>query len=550
MDFRTLSTVGRFKDIAVTLLKYGFDDLVERLEIPGTRLAKRIKKPEKRFGTYERIRRALEDLGPTFVKMGQMMSLRPDLLPAALVRELRKLQDEVSPLPFSEVRAVVEKNLDRPLEDTFSEFDREPVASASLSQVHRSVLRDVDQIVCVTVQRPNIRKVIEKDLDILDAVAVRLHERSEDLRPYDLPNLARETRRSFLGEIDFHREATHLKIARALRRDDNEAYIPAVYETYSTGEILVMEFVEGTKIKDLDIDGLSDPGAIARKGLTTAAKQVFEDGFFHADPHPGNLLLSEEKGLCLLDWGMVGRLTENDRYELFHLINSVVERDSASLADALISITTSHTDVDRWALERGLLEILDYYGSLPLKDINVGKLLLDMTAILRSHRLRLPPDLVIMIRALVTAEGAARLIYPDLNVVLEVQGYVRQLATRQVKPGILWRRLRSSVSQFITVQRQVPRRLAQIANKIERGELAIRFEHENLGGLIHALENTASRLTLGIIIGAMVIGSSMIITTGAGPSLFGFPALGMVGYLFSGLLGLWLAFNIIRSRKF
>ena len=550
MDFRTLSTVGRFKDIAVTLLKYGFDDLVERLEIPGTRLAKRIQKPEKNLGTYERIRRALEDLGPTFVKMGQMMSLRPDLLPAALVRELRKLQDEVSPLPFSEIRAMVEKNLGRPLEDVFSEFDREPVASASLSQVHRSVLREGDQIVCVKVQRPNIRKVIEKDLDILDAVVVRLHERSEDLRPYDLPNLAHEARRSFLGEIDFHREATNLKIARALRRDDNETYVPAVYQTHSTGEILVMEFVEGTKIKDLDIDQLPDPGAIARKGLTTAAKQVFEDGFFHADPHPGNLLLSREKGLCLLDWGMIGRLTENDRYELFHLINSVVERDSASLADALISISTSHTDVDRRALERGLLEILDYYGSLPLKEINVGKLLLDMTAILRGHRLRLPPDLVIMIRALVTAEGAARLIYPDLNVVLEVQGYVRQLATRQAKPGILWRRLRSSISQFITVQRQVPRRLAQIANKIERGELAIRFEHENLGGLIHALENTASRLTLGIIIGAMVIGSSMIITTGAGPSLFGFPALGIVGYLFSGLLGLWLAFNIIRSRRF
>jgi len=550
VDFRTLSTVGRFKDIAVTLLKYGFDDLVERLEIPGTRLAKRIQKPEKNLGTYERIRRALEDLGPTFVKMGQMMSLRPDLLPAALVRELRKLQDEVSPLPFSEIRAMVEKNLGRPLEDVFSEFDREPVASASLSQVHRSVLREGDQIVCVKVQRPNIRKVIEKDLDILDAVVVRLHERSEDLRPYDLPNLAHEARRSFLGEIDFHREATNLKIARALRRDDNETYVPAVYQTHSTGEILVMEFVEGTKIKDLDIDQLPDPGAIARKGLTTAAKQVFEDGFFHADPHPGNLLLSREKGLCLLDWGMIGRLTENDRYELFHLINSVVERDSASLADALISISTSHTDVDRRALERGLLEILDYYGSLPLKEINVGKLLLDMTAILRGHRLRLPPDLVIMIRALVTAEGAARLIYPDLNVVLEVQGYVRQLATRQAKPGILWRRLRSSISQFITVQRQVPRRLAQIANKIERGELAIRFEHENLGGLIHALENTASRLTLGIIIGAMVIGSSMIITTGAGPSLFGFPALGIVGYLFSGLLGLWLAFNIIRSRRF
>jgi ubiquinone biosynthesis protein len=311
-----------------------------------------------------------------------------------------------------------------------------------------------------------------------------------------------------------------------------------------------MEFIAGTKLKDLDAQKLEDPRSLALKGLNTAIKQIFEDGFFHADPHPGNLLLSEEKGLCLIDWGMVGRLTQADRYELFHLMSSIIEQDSGALSDALISITTAEVDIDRRSLERGLLEILDYYGSLPIGELNIGQLLLDITAVLRDHRLQLPSDLVIMIRALVTAEGTARQIYPDLNVVSEAEGQIKRLAARQLKPGILWRRLRSSVSQFISMQRQVPRRLAQIADKIERGELSIRFEHENLGGIIQTLENTFSRLTLGIIIASMIIGSSMIITTGAGPYLFGFAALGIIGYIISALLGLWVVFSIIRKKRY
>jgi ubiquinone biosynthesis protein len=360
--------------------------------------------------------------------------------------------------------------------------------------------------------------------------------------------LVRESRRTFLREIDFTREAANIKVARAYRKDEKEIYIPEVYEEYSTEQLLIMEFIEGTKIKDLQPHQLTDPRSLAMTGLHSAIKQILEDGFFHADPHPGNMLLCDDKGLCLLDWGMVGRLTEGDRYELFHLINAAaVEKDSGSLADALISISTAQSDIDRRGLERGLLEILDYYGSLPIKDLNVGQLILDINALLRDNRLQLPPDFVFMIRALVTAEGTARTIYPDLNVVSEAEGYVKQLAVRQLKPGILWRRLRSSVSQFISVQKQFPKRLAHIADKMERGEFSIRFEHENLGGLRDTLESTFSHLTLGIIIGSLIIGSSMIITTGVGPLLFGYPALGIVGYTISALLGLWLAFGIIRS---
>jgi ubiquinone biosynthesis protein len=549
VDIRTLATVGRFKDIVFTLLKYGFDDLVERLELPGIGLVKKIHKPEHNLGTYERIRFAMEDLGPTFVKLGQMMSLRPDLLPAGLIRELTKLQDDVSALDYSEIQEVLETELKGPVDKVFSKLETRAVAAASLSQVHRGVLKTDGRVVSVKVRRPGIRRTIEKDLDILEAVAVRVHERSEDLRSYDLPNLVRETRRLFLREIDFTREAANIKIARAHRRNE-DAYIPEVFEELSTERMLVMEFIEGKKLRDLDTETLEDPRSLAVQGLKSAIKQILEDGFFHADPHPGNLLLSDDKGLCLLDWGMVGRLTRDDRYDLFLFITSVVEQDSGRLTDALISMAAAEGDVDRRTLERGLLEILDYYGSLPIKDLNIGSLLLDISTLIRKHRLRLPPDLVIMIRALVTAEGTARLIYPDLNVVAEAESTVKGLAAKQFRPAIVLKKLRSSFSQLLAMQRQIPRRIARIANKIERGDLAIRFEHENLGGLIRTLENASSRLTLGIILAALIIGSSMLITTTVGPSMFGVPAIGVVGYLISAVIGLWLAFNIIRSRRF
>jgi ubiquinone biosynthesis protein len=549
VDIRTLATVGRFKDIVFTLLKYGFDDLVERLELPGIGLVKKIQKPDRTLGTYERIRFAMEDLGPTFVKMGQMMSLRPDLLPAGLIRELTKLQDEVSALDFAEIQRVVETELRSPVGNTFSTLETEAVAAASLSQVHRGVLTDSGRVVSVKVRRPGIRNTIEKDLDILEAVATRVHERSEDLRSYDLPNLVRETRRTFLREIDFTREAANIKIARAHRRDE-DAYIPEVYEELSTARMLVMEFIEGKKLRDLAPETLEDPRSLAVRGLKSAIKQILEDGFFHADPHPGNLLLSEDKGLCLLDWGMVGRLTKDDRYELFLFLNSVIDQDSARLTDSLISMAGAEGDVDRRTLERGLLEILDYYGSLPIKDLNVGSLLLDISTLIREHRLRLPSDLVTMIRALVTAEGTARLIYPDLNIIAEAESTVKTLAAKQVRPAVIFKKLRSSFSQLLAMQRQIPRRITRIANKIERGDLAIRLEHKNLSGLIQTLENASSRLTLGIILAALIIGSSMLITTTVGPSMFGVPAIGVVGYLISAVIGLWLAFNIIRSRKF
>lgn len=550
MHFKTISKLGRFKEIILTLIKYGFDDLVQRLDFPGMELLKRFHKVDEEISTYTRLRLILEELGPTFIKIGQIISLRPDLLPRPLVHELSKLQDEITPADSNQFRLVFEQSIGHSIEETFSIFDSQPLAAASLSQVYRGVLRKEGHIVSVKIQRPGIRQKTETDLDILEAIAERLHERSNDLRIYDLPNLVRVTRRNLMREIDFKREALNIKIARNYATEINDVYIPEVYTDYCSEKVLVTEHIQGTKLREAEIMHLEDPLALAKQGLHTAIKQILEDGFFHADPHPGNLLISKEKGLCLIDWGMVGRLTERDRYELIDLIRAVVEKESNLMMHALLRITNSDRNIDERALERDLLDLLDSFFAGPIKDLNIGHLLMAIIELLRGYRLKLPPDLVIMIKALITAEGTARQIYPDLDVITEAKNHIERIASKRYKTAMLWRSIRSSMSRILSMQREVPRRIFKITDKIERDELGIRFRHENLESLNHTLENISNRLAFSIIIAALLIGSSMVITTGIGPLLFGFPALGIIGYLISSLLGLWLIINIIRKRKY
>jgi ubiquinone biosynthesis protein len=445
---------------------------------------------------------------------------------------------------------VIEESLDKPLEAVFSAFDEQSLAGASLSQVHRGVLAESGLPAAVKVQRPGIRHKIEMDLDILAAIAERLHERSEELHAYDLPNLVRVTRRNLLRELDFTREARNMRIACSYAGDDSAVYIPRVYEDYCSEQVLVMEYIEGTKLKDMDQATLEEPAALARQGLKAAIKQILEDGFFHADPHPGNMVITKEKRLCLMDWGMVGRLSETDRYELIDLLKSVVEKDTRTLLNALLRITNGEAEIDRQAVERELLDLLDSFYATSLGDLNLGQLLLDMTTLVREHRLRLQPDLVLMVKALVTAEGTARLIYPELDVISEAEGHVKQVAAKRLEPRAIFRHLRASLSDLLALYRLLPRRFSEIVDKLDRGELSVRFEHENLGGLRNTLESVSNRLTFGIIIAALIIGSSMIITTGVKPLLWGFPALGIIGYVISGVLGLWLIFTIIRTRRY
>jgi len=550
MHLNDLKKLRRFKDIAGVLVKYGFDEIVDRLEIPGAEFLHKIGPAETGLGLFERIRIVIEELGPTFIKFGQIMSLRPDLLPEDLLLELEKLQDAVPAIESADVVPVIEKSLGQPVSEVFSEFELEPVAAASLSQVHKAVLKESGDLVAVKVQRPGIVHDITSDLDILESICRFLNQQFAELQCYDLPELARTVRRTLMQELDFTLELNNITIARSYAAQ-TDILIPLAYPRYSSKKLLVMEFIDGVKFKNLLPATRSDRERIARLGLHTIVQQILEDGFFHADPHPGNLLVSSDMKLCIIDWGMVGRLTEQDRFMLIEMLAAVVDRNSEALMLSFLQIChTRGKKIQRKSLERGLLNVLDRYSALPIKDMDIGGLLSSLLGLLRDHNLQLPVDMVIMIKALVTAEGTARLVYPDLNVVEELSGSVHKLALERYKPQVLWRSLKNSFASFISVQRNLPRQLLQIIEKIEEGELRFNFHLDKLEQLVNTMESASNRLTTGIITGSIIMGSSMIITTGVEPFIFGLPALGVIGYLLSVVLGLWLVVTILRTKKY
>ena len=550
MEFKSITNLNRFKEVVLILLKYGFDDLVERLDLPGKGVARKISRVDATTDVSERIRLAVEELGPTFVKFGQIMSMRSDILPRPLIRELLKLQDEVSPESFEDICRVVEDNIPQPMARFFREFDPQPLAAASLSQVHRAVLRENDREVAVKVQRPGIRTKISTDLDILAFIVERLHRNIEELKLYDLPGLVATVRRNLQRELDFAAEAQFMKIARTRLADFENVYVPEPVSRLCTAQLLIMEYIEGCKIKEIRNLETEETRRLAREGLHVAVKQILEDGFFHADPHPGNILIKDLRTLCLLDWGMVGRLTQEDRFELIDLLQAVVERDGQRLVEIITLITDTPRELNLRRLERDLLDILDIHFTVSLSRMRIGRLMMDLTDLLRHYRLTLPPDLFVMIKALVTAEGTARQLDPEINVVNELESHIRHLTSLRYGPKIFWRGIRSALAGFITSPRKFPQLLGDIVEKLEEGRLKIGFQHTNLAEFRSTLERTSNRLTLGIIIAAMIIGSSMIITTGIQPHLFGYPAFGLLGYLISGVLGMWLVFDILRSRRY
>ena len=551
MDILALSKLGRFRDIVGVLFKYGFDDVAERLQLPGMALINKTRVALPEMSTWERLRHTMEDLGPTFVKFGQILSLRGDLLPVDFINELEKLQDSVAPVSFEEIKGVLEKALDKPLEKIFSVIEDEPMAAGSLAQVHRAVLKEEDIAVALKIRRPDIVRTVEIDLQILEGAVPYLSEHLEFARTYDFVNLFKELKRALLRELNFTLEARNMQIVSQIMAGEKDVIIPEVYDLWTRPSVLTMDLVEGVKLKDLNLENIEKREQLGQTGLRVVVKQVLENGFFHADPHPGNFLVVDDKDLCLIDWGVVGILPSETRYELVELISAIVDMEAEKVLDILVSLTDANVvEINERLLLRDVLEILHLYHSVPLGKLDLGQLLMDLNNMLRTHHIKLPSDLALMFKTMVTAEGTARKFYPELDVIAEIEPFVRKLGTERWKPSQVWRRFARQLRFYFKLQSSLPGAIQRILQKVEQGDLNIRFKHENLGGLQKSMDNVSNRLSFSIILGAMIIGSSMIITTGVEPLIFGYPAIGLVGYLISAVLGLIVAINIFRGRKF
>ena len=551
MDILALSKLGRFRDIVGVLFKYGFDDVAERLQLPGKILISKTRIAVPEMNTWERLRHTMEELGPTFVKFGQILSLRGDLLPADLISEFEKLQDSVAPVPLDEIMGVLKKALGIPLEDVFSLIEDEPLAAGSLAQVHRAVLKEENIPVALKIRRPDIVRTVEIDLQILEGAAPYLSENLEFARTYDFVNLVKELKRALLRELNFSLEARNMQIISRNLAGEKNVIIPQVYEDYTRNTVLTMDLIEGVKLKNYKPENTEEREQLAKTGIRLVVKQVLESGFFHADPHPGNFLIIDGKELCLLDWGVVGILPPETRYELVELISAIVDMEAEKVFDILLSLTGANVSlINERLLLRDILEILHLYHSVTIGRLDLGQLLMDLNNMLRTHHIKLPSDLALMFKTMVTAEGTARQIYPELDVIAEIEPFITQLGVERWSLSQVWRRMTRQLRLYLKLQSSLPGALQRILQKVEQGELNIKFRHENLSGLQKSLDNVSNRLSFSIILGSVIIGSSMIITTGVKPLIFGYPVIGLVGYLISAILGLIVVINIFRSRKF
>lgn len=539
-----LRDLPRYRQILATLVRYGYQDVVAALHLEGIvrpieRAALGVDVPP--HDRARRLRMVCEDLGPTFVKLGQVLSTRPDLLPEAYTTELAALRDDVRPFAYAEAEAILTEEYGRPPSEAFAAIDPAPVASASISQVHRAVLRD-GRAIALKIRRPGIDKVVQADLDILKNLAQVAERRLSFLAPYAPSALAREFERTLRRELDFNVERRTMERCRAQLADDPTAHIPYVVAEYSTARVLAMEFIAGVGVNDLDglrVLGLQPP-EVAIRGARILLRQIFEFGFFHADPHPGNLRVLPGGVIAPLDYGMFGQLDGRTRERIADLLTGLLAQETDRVLRALDALDIRGEHVDPRALRRDAAELVASYSDLTLDTIDLGVLLRELIAFIRAHHLHIPADLVLLIRALVTIEGVGRALDPHFDIAAQLHPFIRHLTLRRFHP---WRILAQTARTAEDVQKiamLLPEVLGQSLESIKRGELTVHFDLQHFERLVMQLTRASHVLTIGIVMAGLIVGSSMILRVGPASLAYG-------GLILALVLGLILIWSVIRS---
>ncbi len=539
------------------LLKHGLGDLVARLglykQFGTVRRFFTRHKAEALFAPltrWQRFRVVLEELGPSFIKLGQLASTRPDLVPPQACAEFEKLQDTVPAFPISQVRRIIETELANPLEILFKEFNETPIASASISQVHRGVLPD-GTVVAVKVQRPGIRATIEVDLEIMFHLAELTEKHFKELGTLDPIGIVREFSRTIKKELDFDIEADNIERFARNFQSDTTIYIPKVYRHLSTDKVLTMEFVEGIKVSDFDAltDANLNLQLIADRGANLILKQMFEHGFFHADPHPGNILVLPDNIICLLDYGMTGTLTEHHREYLGDLMDGIVRRNGKQMTRALLRLSQLESTETIENLEADVEDFVEQHLYRPLKDIRIGSLFTQLIQLLIRHNLKLPPVFYLLSKALITAEGNGRRLSPEFDIIKRMEPFVRELMRERLSIRNLQRDLRTASLNWEFLLRELPEDTINIINKIKHGKIHIEFEHKGLEPMLKTHDRISNRIVYGIVLSSLVVGSSLIVLSGVPPTWHEIPIIGIAGFLAAGAMGFWLLVSILTHGK-
>jgi ubiquinone biosynthesis protein len=539
----------RFSQIGRVLARHGFGFVFD------VRRDRREKKGLQEFLAPNfgiRLRRSLDDLGPTFVKFGQLLSTRSDILPEGVLFELEKLQDTAKPMPSGAAQAIIQRELGAPVEKIFASFEPDPLGSASIGQVHRAVLRS-GEVVAIKVQRPEAPGRVEADLELMREFAGFLDRRFGRRLFVDVGGLVAEFETVIRRELDYTAEAENAR-RFAANFAGTPVVIPDVHLEYSMSRVLTLQYVEGTRFRDIRPLLLtpSERRRVASMGADAIFKMAFEDGFFHGDPHPGNLLLTPEGTLALLDFGMVGYMSRGDIDALSRLFIAVVQRDAAAALRSLESLGVRYAPEVRGDLVRDLREFLNKYSGLSVGEVTLGQALSELIALARRYRLRVPPVFPLLTKALVTAEGLARSIDPTINVYEVARPYARRLLAERYEPEVLLEGARERALEYARYVEDYPEQIRQLLAALADGELEVQLRHGGLDELVGEVDVLANRLVFAVVTGALLIGSSML---GAfdlgGPQIpyLGVPLVSFVGFMLALVMASVVLFTIFRSRR-
>jgi ubiquinone biosynthesis protein len=551
---RTYRNFNRYRQILSILFKYGFDDVVERLKIDqyieiGLQMISREKRENiEKLSRAQLLRLAIEELGTTFIKLAQILSTRPDIIPADVIREFEKLQDEVPPFPFAQAKEIIESELGDSLDTFFDSFDEKPLASASIAQVHKAALKNGD-LVAIKVQRPEINKIIEIDLEIMLHLATLMEKNIEEIS-YQKPTLVvEEFARTLERELDFNIEAANTQRVSAQFVNDRTIYIPKVYSDFSGVRVLTMEYVDGIKVSEiekLETAGL-DRKIITTRGADFLMKQVFDFGFFHADPHPGNIFVLPDNVICPIDFGMTGSVDKRLQALFVDILESIAKKDAPRCTRLMLELGEYDEEPDIRVFEREVGDFMGKHLFKSLKDIDIGLVIQDLMEIATHNKIRIPPVIFLMIKAFASVEGVARLLDPEFDMVAYAEPYVKRAKLARYSPRKIAEDLFTTLSDSLHVLQALPNELLGVTRLIRQNKLTINMEMRGFDAFLRTHDQVTNRLSFSIIIASLIMGSALLLAFNTPPIVYGFSLVGMLGFSAAGFLGIWLLIAILRK---
>ncbi len=535
--------ISRMREIITVMTKYGLGGFLQRIKLSyGS--ADESASGSRYMSTPRRFRMAFEELGPTFVKLGQILSTRVDIFDAEWIEEFEKLQSNVAPIPVASIDELIESYLGRPMGEVFRSFDSVPVGSASIAQVHKAVLSD-GETVAVKIKRPDIEPVIQADLRILTHLAGLIESEIPEVRRYQPVQMVQYFARSLAKETDLSVELRYMQRFGQTFDSDPFVRIPRVYPDISNRQILVQEHIGDTLLKDIRIETLDAPmrTQLAARITNTLFTMILQQGFFHADPHPGNIFIGSDGRITLIDFGLVGHLSSTRRREIVDLINALTRKDQFTMQYVLSNWAQGDLP-DENLLGADVLEMLLNYEHTPVRDLRISQVINDITQIMRNHGLTLPGDLVMLFKTLITLEGVAKRLDGQTELLERAKPIVADAFKERSSPEHILRKGRMHLQTLLQAADELPQNLFRLSRRLQKGQMGITLDFKRFDQISHQIDRAANRLTMGIVTAALIIGSSIVMSIETGPKFIGF-----IGYLLAFANSLWIIWSIWRSGK-